>query len=172
MTAWHITFGTYGARLHGALQSTVDRQHNDIGQPFLGVDIARESCERSQMGRPPLLLSLDQRLFIQISLPSICERGGWTLLASAAERNHVHSLIRANPSVHGKQIRSLVKRWLTQSLNDRWSVQKRWWAEGGSTKAVKDKAYIDATIAYIDRQRAVGIVSGIRGVDAPARGVE
>ena len=171
MPTWHITFGTYGTLLHGALQPTVDRQHNRIGQPFLGVDIARESCERSQMSSSPVLLTLEQRLYIQTILDSICNRGGWTLITCAAERNHIHALIASNPSVHGKQIRTLVKRWLTQALNERWTTRSRWWAEGGSTKPVKDRTYLDATIAYINRQRMTGVVSGIRGGDAPARGV-
>lgn len=172
MTAWHITFGTYGTRLHGALQPTVDRQHNRRGQPFLGVDVARESCERTQMSHPSVLLSLDQRLFIQSRLTSICDRGGWNLITSAAEQNHVHILIQTTPMVHGKQIRTLVKRWLTQALNERWTMSSRWWVEGGSTKPVKDKAYLQTAIAYIDKQRAVEDDSNIRGGDAPARGFE
>lgn len=116
-----------------------------------------------------VLMTIDQRLIIQTTLPPICIRGGWTLITCAAERNHVHVLINTNPSVHGKQIRTLVKRWLTQALNERWTTRSRWWAEGGWTKPVKDRAYLIATIAYINRQRVSGNASGIRGGDAPAR---
>jgi len=124
------------------------------------------------MNSPSVLLTLDQRLFIQNSIQPICERGGWTLVTSAAAPNHVHTLIESTTSVHGKQIRAIVKRWLTQALNEHWTPSVRWWAEGGSTKPVKDRAYLDAAIAYINRQRAVGVVSGIRGGDAPARSME
>ena len=30
LITWHITFGTYGARLHGDERPTVDRNHNHL----------------------------------------------------------------------------------------------------------------------------------------------
>src|SRR5438876_12296826 len=36
LLAYHITWGTYGTRLHGDPRKTVDRQHNAYGEPILG----------------------------------------------------------------------------------------------------------------------------------------
>ena len=39
--ARHITWGTYGQRLHGDARGTVDREHNEYGRPVLGSDPER-----------------------------------------------------------------------------------------------------------------------------------
>jgi hypothetical protein len=36
--AYHITFGTYGTRLHGDERGTVDRAMNKPGDPIIGAD--------------------------------------------------------------------------------------------------------------------------------------
>jgi hypothetical protein len=38
--AYHITFGTYGTRLHGDPRGTVDRSMNRPGDPIIGADRA------------------------------------------------------------------------------------------------------------------------------------
>src|SRR5688500_18791040 len=38
LLAYHITWGTYGTRLHGDPRKTVDRLHNQYGDPVLGYD--------------------------------------------------------------------------------------------------------------------------------------
>jgi hypothetical protein len=35
--AYHITWGTYGTRLHGDKRGTVDRENNAFGTPVLGL---------------------------------------------------------------------------------------------------------------------------------------
>ena len=76
LTPWHITFGTYGTRLHGAKAPTVDKQHNQRPDPFLRRSAAREQSGRDRMKFPPRYLTIDQRLFVEIDLPAICKRGG------------------------------------------------------------------------------------------------
>ena len=46
MTPWHITFGTYGTRLHGTFAPTVDKQHNALGTEFLSKNAARVRSDR------------------------------------------------------------------------------------------------------------------------------
>ena len=70
--AYHITWGTYGTRLHGDARGTVDREHNEFGTPVLGRDPQRRREELERLKFPPIKLELDQRLFIQSILPSIC----------------------------------------------------------------------------------------------------
>jgi hypothetical protein len=36
--AYHITFGTYGTRLHGDERGTVDRSMNHPGDPVIGAE--------------------------------------------------------------------------------------------------------------------------------------
>ncbi len=108
------------------------------------------------MRASPVLLSHEQRRFIQEALPAICERGGWTLRACAAGADHVHVLLDIDSSIHGERVRNLVKRWLTQALDAQWSkpASGTWWAKQGSNRAVKDHAYLANAIRYVNVQRA------------------
>lgn len=154
-TSWHITFGTYGTRLHGGQRPTVDKQHNQLDEPFVEPNSARERSAHGRMKFAPRYLSPDQRAFAERELPGICERGGWGYRACAAAPDHVHLLCDVLPDVHGEKVRRLVKRWLGQALSERWPLQDdaTWWAEGGSNVAIRDEAYLNNAFGYIVRQR-------------------
>ena len=159
MTTWHITFGTYGDRLHGGERLTVDRCHNIPGTSFLPVHPAREQVARASLRFDPVILSDAQQLFIESTLSDICTRGNWQLVTGAAGPNHVHTLLEVDHAIHGKQVRPFLKRWLTQALNDSFPSERRvwpmtWWSECGSTRAVTDPDYRLNAINYINRQRA------------------
>jgi REP element-mobilizing transposase RayT len=154
LTTWHITFGTHGSRLHGGERPTVDRRRNKLGQVFEPESHAREQHQRSLMCSPPVLLTHAQRECVEAAIPELCSRGGWELVACAAQGDHVHVLCKAPASVHGKQARKWLKRWLTQRLNERFTMQS-WWAEGGSTKVVGDDAYLANAVRYITRQQTL-----------------
>lgn len=155
ITEWHITWGTYGARLHGGERLTVERAQNQRGEPFVEVKQSRETWERNRLRGTPVSFNREQRRFIEKVLPAICARGGWTLIVCAAERDHVHILVAIPSEIHGKRVRELLKRWLTQELNRRWTKPEsgRWWASGGSTIAVRDASYRVNVVRYIERQR-------------------
>ncbi len=145
MTTWHITWGTYGSRLHGSDRPTVDRKRNRRGQPFV---------EPTEV----VYLTLDQRCHIESVIPEICKRGGWTYRIAAAgpECDHVHVLCDIDPKTHGKDARKWMKRWLSESLNHHWPRvdDQRWWAQGGSTRPVKEKSYLNNVYEYLKTQRA------------------
>ena len=155
LTYWHITFGTYGMRLHGGPRLTVDRRHNRRGTRFIEGDAERSMSERNRMKGAPIFLTAAQRALIEACLPSLCMRGGWLFVAAAAESDHVHLLCGADRAVHGKQIRALLKRWLTQALNDQWPAPLRspWWADGGSTKPIDNARHFRNVCAYIEKQQ-------------------
>jgi hypothetical protein len=50
--AFHITFGTYGARLHGSMRPFIDMDHNEYGAPLPPPDPAREQAARDRMDCP------------------------------------------------------------------------------------------------------------------------
>jgi REP element-mobilizing transposase RayT len=155
-TPWHITFGTYGTRLHGDSRPTVDRDHNQFGEAFVNRnDLRRESNEEKLQGTP-VRLSESQRELIEQIFPAICERGGWKLHAVAVQPDHVHVVCDIRSDIHGEKVRRLMKRWLTDALNAQWpdDNRPRWWAVQGSNKAIKDEAYLRNAIAYVKRQRA------------------
>ncbi len=165
-TTWHITVGTFCSRLHGGILPTVSRDQNHPGQPFIPPHPPREEFERDRARGPAVILTLEQCLFIEETIPALCDRGGWNHRTCSAEPpppnsthgDHFHVLLDAPSHIHGKQVRELLKRWLTQALDARFGKpaggKGSWWAEGGSTKAVADDAYRVNAHKYIERQRA------------------
>jgi hypothetical protein len=154
LTSWHITWGTYGARLHGSVRPTVDRDHNRRGESFLERNERREQAEAAILNFPARL-TLDQRTFIEEQIPVICIRGGWDYRICAAGHDHVHVLCDIRREIHGEKVRRLLKRWLGEELSKLWptAVGQTWWAEEGSNIAAKDDAYLNNIFDYILRQR-------------------
>jgi len=151
--AFHITFGTYGTRLHGDPRGTVDRAHNRPGDPVLGADPARWIRESAAMRFPPIELTLEQRLFVEATIPRVCLRGGWQYHVGAAASEHVHTMLSA--AVDGVSVRKWLKRWLGEALSERWPLPagQSWWAEGGSVRWVWTEDYYQTIYDYICQQR-------------------
>lgn len=159
MTLWHITFTTYGTRLHGDERGTVDRHHNQPSTFTLAPDPSRQATARARMSAEPVVLTPEQRRFLESTLPELCADLGLTHLVSAAAPDHIHLLVQISENTHGKRARALIKRRLTQALDQSWSCPKRadgssWWSEGGSARAVRDEHYRINAIRYIEDQRA------------------
>ncbi len=158
-TTWHITFGTYGTRLHGDDRPTVDREHNRRGQGFVGRDADRAAGERNKMRGDPVHLAAPQRAVIETLIPDICKRGGWTYRIAAApdDEDHVHVLLDADPSIDPDAILKWLKRWLGEAMTKRWNkpVSGTWWAKAGSTRPVDDETYLSNAYHYIRKQRTV-----------------
>lgn len=153
--AWHITFGTYGTRLHGDPRGTVHHARNAVGTPIIPEDERRREQIAARLRYEPVLLTLEQREFVERMLPSLCERGGWRLIIAAAATDHVHVLVEADGN--GKIARRLLKRWLTQALNEHDSSRDGpWWADGGSAKPVCHPKYLAAARRYVERQALGG----------------
>ncbi len=173
--AYHITFGTYGTRLHGDPRGTVDRKANKLGDPIIGAEPDWERMERSTLRFPPVLLDPGSRSFIESVVPSLCDRGGWELHVCSAKPDHVHVLLTT--SREAKPVRRWLKTWLSQALNERVGSEppeppavradrdhrsrvdegedrrRPWWSKGGSIKWVWDEKYFDNVYNYITRQR-------------------
>ena len=90
--AYHITFGTYGTRLHGDARGTVDRGMNKPGDPIIGADRGWWEFERGKLKFPPVELDREKMLFVESVLPSICARGGWEYHTGVGGADHVHTL--------------------------------------------------------------------------------
>ncbi len=150
MHIYHITFGTYGARLHGGEAPTVSLPRNHPGDSFVEQDDSLWNTKRSKMKESACNFATEQREFVEGEIPSLCVRGKWTLHISACQPDHVHVLLSAE--AEPKAIRKWLKTWLSQSLNTRFG-RRTWFAEGGSGKWVNDEEYFNAVYQYILNQR-------------------
>jgi REP element-mobilizing transposase RayT len=154
--AYHITFGTYGTRLHGDERGTVDRGMNHPGDPIIGSDPSWWERERVRMKFAPVELTREQMKFAESVMLAICERGGWTFHTGAGGPDHVHVLLTSD--AEGDAVRKWFKRWMGEALSARWPREEgaAWWAEGGSVKWVWERPYFRNVFDYLERQRASG----------------
>lgn len=152
--AYHITFGTYGTRLHGDPKGTVDRSMNIYGDPIIGSDPKRWIRETGLLKFSPVVLNLSQRRYVDSIIPSICQKGGWVYHIAAAGGDHIHVLLTADAD--GTAVRKWFKRWLGEKLMEKWplSTGQSYWSEGGSVKWVWKEDYFNTVQGYLLRQRA------------------
>ena len=54
--AYFLTFTTYGTWLHGDGRGSVDREHNQPGEPWPEPDPARREGSAARLAQPPYLL--------------------------------------------------------------------------------------------------------------------
>ena len=149
--AYHITFGTYGTRLHGDSRGTVDREHNQYGEPVIGKNDLWLREETASLKFPAVRLTDVQRVEVEILISKVCDRGGWTLLVCAAREDHVHTLLTTNSD--GQVVRRLLKRWLSEALSGESRRAGGWWAECGSVKWVWTEDYRERAYLYVREQR-------------------
>jgi len=152
--AFHITWGTYGTRLHGDPRGTVDRQHNELKTPVLGYDEHRWARERSLLKFHPVVFTRDQQILAESLVPNVCERGHWIFRTCAVGPDHIHVILT---SEHDPEtIRRLLKRWVGQDLSHHIPLPKdaTFWAECGSIRWIDSQAYFDRALKYVNNQRA------------------
>src|SRR3954447_20734219 len=152
--AYHITFGTYGTRLHGDERGTVDRSMNKPGDPIIGADPAWWERERERLKFDPVVLRREQMVHAEGVIPTLCTRGGWEYHVGAGGPDHVHVLLTSE--AEGDAVRKWLKRWLGEAMSSEWPRPEgaTWWAEGGSVKWVWERDYFENIFNYLNRQRA------------------
>ena len=114
--AYHITWGTYGTRLHGDPRKTVVRGDNVYGTPVLGLNRALWEEMKGNLKFAPRRLTREQMVYVERIVPEVCARGGWEHRESAAGPDHVHVVLTSGqePSV----IRRILKRWGRRCRSD------------------------------------------------------
>jgi REP element-mobilizing transposase RayT len=148
--AFHITWGTYGPRLHGSSKPHVDRDHNEYGTPFAPTDPEREHDARERMRINPVSLDLAQRKIVEAAIHEVADRYAWTVHAIAIQSNHEHVVITAMRE--GIPLREALKAVASRALNKAFE-RNRWWAEGRSAKYLWERDYFLNAVDYVRRQR-------------------
>ena len=102
------------------------------------------------MKESPLVFTEEQCLFVEESIPAICERGGWVYHIAACQPDHVHLPVSSH--VSPKDIRRWFKTWRVQLLNEKYG-KWRWFVRDGSGKWGNDEQYFRNAYEYIREQR-------------------
>ncbi len=130
---YFITFGCYGARLHGDESGSVDRRPNLVGSLLPEPDPHRVMVERRKMPQPYVL---DQagRAVVLVTLQRHCAHRGWNLLAAHVRSNHVHVIVEAE--IRPERIMNEFKSYASRELNRLESdgPDRKRWARHGSTR--------------------------------------
>jgi REP element-mobilizing transposase RayT len=146
---FHITWGTYGARLHGSAKPHVDRDHNQYGAPFAPTDSGREQDAR-RMVEEPVSLTIEQRNIVEDAILDVVSSYGWTAHAIAIQTDHSHVVITAPRE--GQALRDALKAVACRALNKACG-KRTWWAEGGRAKYLWERDYFENAVKYVRDQR-------------------
>jgi REP element-mobilizing transposase RayT len=151
--AYFITFACYGTRLHGDPRGSVDRHHNQYGEPQLGLASLRLGFETSLLKGSPVVLTEKQRQICDQALREVCDFKGWDLHALNVRTNHVHIVVTVPEAPEPAM--NTFKSWATRRMREAAVIdpQLRPWGRHGSTRYLWDEEAVAAAIHYVlDRQ--------------------
>lgn len=148
--AYHLTWSTYGTRLHGDERGTVDLAHNRPGTPFLPEDPVLESGARLLLTRAPFVMDDRHRPIVEAAIRDHCAIRQWLIHALNVRTNHVHIVVEAN-SHSPEQTMAQLKSWGTRRLTSAGLVERgdKLWTDHGSTRWLNDEKGLWAAIEYV-----------------------
>ena len=151
---YFITFRTYGTWLHGDERGSVDRNHNQVGEPLLGPDTDLERYRRSLLKTPPVRLDAAQRACVERTLREVAAHRRWTLHALNVLSNHVHLVVetleepaKAKP----EKIMADFKSYATRRLREAALISEviTLWEHHGSTRYLKTEEAVQRASYYV-----------------------
>ena len=89
--AYFLTFTCYGTWLHGRAPGSVDRDHNQYGEPLLPVDSHWEARTGQKLWETPFELDAPRRKVVLATLLEVSRHRGWQVLAIHVRTNHVQT---------------------------------------------------------------------------------
>ena len=144
-----ITFVCYGRHLHGSETGSVDRGHNVLGSPLLGVDSSRAAAARKRMDQTAYSLDQLRRTAVLEAIQEVCTHRDWGLLAAHVRSSHVHTVVAAE--VPPERVMSAFKAYASRRLNRMGldEPNRKRWARHGSTRWLKKPEDVSAAIQYV-----------------------
>jgi REP element-mobilizing transposase RayT len=147
--AYFITFTTYGTWLHGDPRGSVDREHNDVGAPFLEPEPLRSNAARQRMAQEYYVLDEPRRMIVRDAIVEECEFRGWLLLAVHVRSNHVHIVVTAEcePEFAMRSCKAQASKRLNRAGFD--DGNRKRWTTHGSTRYLWTKEAVVEKIQYV-----------------------
>jgi REP element-mobilizing transposase RayT len=93
----------------------VDRDHNQLGAPFLPANAARENANRGTLRQAPYVLDQPRRQIVLAAVLEVCRYRQWRLLAAHVRSNHVHVVVHAQ--VPPEKVMNDLKAYASRALN-------------------------------------------------------
>lgn len=147
--AYFITFSAYGVWLHGREIGSVDKQHNEVGTPFLPPDADTERAERANMREPPYLLDGPRRGIVLRTVLEVAAHRRWTVRACHVRTSHVHVIVTGNatPEKIMSDLKPYASRRLKEQLNE--PADRKRWTQHGSTLYLWNEQQLAEKITYV-----------------------
>ncbi len=151
--AYFITFSSYGSRLHGAENGSVDRNHNQYGTDLISPKPQLERYEKQNLKNPPVAFDPEHRQIILETITEVCDYHRWRLYALHVRTNHVHVVVSADTAPE-KALHSF-QAYATRHLREKYPVLKdrKIWTRHGSTKYLWDRKSLVAAMVYVIREQ-------------------
>ena len=147
--AYLITFRSYGTWLHGDARGSVDRFHNQYGEPVFPPNAARLGQTEVRLKRVPVVLTAAQRQSVERAIRETSDIRNWLLRALNVRTNHVHAVIstEARPDLVLNALKANATRQLRQ--DGCWEDSRSPWSDGGSRRYVWTEEGLQRAIDYV-----------------------
>lgn len=146
--AYFITFHTYGTWLHGDAPGSVDREHNQVGTPFLALDPKKRTTAQDRMEQEPYFLDAPRREVVRDAIVAECRFRGWKLHALHVRSNHVHLVVTSEREP--ETVMRMCKSRASKKLNDAGfdTPERKRWTTHGSTRYLWDETVVAEKVEY------------------------
>lgn len=144
-----ITFGTYGARLHGDKRGSWERSHEQVGDGYIPRDDTRRSFEQREMTGPTFVIQPNHRPTIERAIMEVSGKRNWLVLAMNVRTEHVHVVVGADSTPEAVML--AFKSYSTRRLREAGSIpsDSKPWARHGSTRHLIEEGSVEASVDYV-----------------------
>jgi len=150
--AYFLTWTTYGTWLHGDERGSVDRDHNQYGEPYLEPAEGLRRYESKQLKQAPVQLNPRQRDLVEEIIRRDCRHRGYQIFALNCRSNHIHIVVQAN-GVRPERVMTQFKSYATRGLREMDSLSgKKVWTAGGSKRYLFTEEAIERAVQYVNSQ--------------------
>ncbi|MBX3458649.1 MAG: transposase [Planctomycetes bacterium] len=148
--AYHLTFTTYGTRLHGDPRGTIMRGRQGRASAIVQPDPVLHDAMADKLKFLPMILTAPLRQVVHQTIESYCQFKSWPLLALHVRTNHVHCVVGAACS--SSKVLHALKARATRMLREAGLIAagRPVWTERGSQKQLFTQQAIDNAIKYVD----------------------
>ena len=148
--AYLITFRSYGTWLHGDERGSINRFRNHYKSRRLPPERTWLQVNRDRMKAEMVLLSAQQRHWVEEALKETCEFRKWNLLASNVRTNHAHTVVSIGtkkPEIALNAFKANATRKMRE--NGCWTSESSPWADKGSKRYLWNEASVARAIEYV-----------------------
>jgi len=147
--AYFITFSSYGTRLHGSENGSVDRNHNQYSNDLIPPKPSLESYEKQIQKNPTITFEPEQRQIILETTREVCTHRHWRPYAIHVRTNHVH-VVAAADAAPEKALHDF-QAYATRRLREKYPAlnDRKIWTRHGSTRYLWNRKSLTEAIHYV-----------------------